>query len=79
MAFTNGSAWLHILNILYFEVQIVDFYDVGGGVTSCSEITMFALCRALCPEGVTLRGLESLANASLVVVAVPRCLFINLK
>ena len=45
----------------------------------CNEIKMFALCRALCPEGVTLRGLESLANASLVVVAVPRCLFINSK
>merc|ERR1711884_531170 len=28
--------------------------------------------RALCPDGVSLRGLESLANASLVVVAVPR-------
>ena len=46
-------------------------------VHDCSDIKN--VCRALCPEGVTLRGLESLANASLVVVAVPRCLFINLK
>jgi len=29
--------------------------------------------RALCPEGVLLRGLDSLASASIVVVAVPRC------
>ena len=34
--------------------------------------TSIDFCRALCPEGVTLRGLDSLASASLVVVAVPR-------
>ena len=32
----------------------------------------FYFSRALCPEGVLLRGLDSLASASLVVVAVPR-------
>ena len=46
---------------------------------NCNDIKMIALCRALCPDGVSLRGLESLANASLVVVAVPRCLSINSK
>ena len=35
-------------------------------------LTSIDFCRALCPEGVTLRGLDSLASASLVVVAVPR-------
>ena len=34
--------------------------------------TMMIIFRALCPEGVVLRGLDSLVSACIVVVAVPR-------
>ena len=53
-------------DVNFYLIQRCTYLIFVTGTTSID------FCRALCPEGVTLRGLDSLASASLVVVAVPR-------
>ena len=50
----------------------IDDGDGADGDDGTEVVDNYDFFRALCPEGVFLRGLDSLASASIVVVAVPR-------
>ena len=71
-----------ILQIYWWQQTVKQYSDALGDEVlqhkTLMVLTLVTISRALCPEGVVLRGLDSLASASIVVVAVPRWVFLLL-